>query len=76
MFYVWEPQSKYLHMATQTKNLEHIQWYLTLQVHQPKHIKVQDYINHLMEINDYLSILMMLKDQEDRPKELRHADKT
>ena len=55
---------------------EQIQWYLRSQVRQPERVSVDDYINHLKEINKYLPLLPTIKDLEDVPKQIERADKS
>ena len=39
-------------------------------------IGIDDYIDHLKEINKFLPLLPMIKDLEGVPKEIEHADKS
>ncbi len=50
---------------------EHIQQYLRSQVCQPKRVGVDNYINHLKEIHNYLPLLPMIKDLEGILEEIK-----
>ena len=55
---------------------ERIQWYLRSQVHQPKCVGVDNYINHLKDINKFLPLLPMIKDLKGVSKEIKCMDKS
>ena len=55
---------------------ERVQWYLRSQVRQPERVSVDDYIDRLKEINEYLPLLPTIKDLEGIPKEIERADKS
>ena len=54
---------------------ERVQWYLRSQVCQPERVCVDDYIDSLKEINNYLPLLPTIQDLEGIPDEIKRADK-
>ena len=66
------------HMAQKVPKdgIEHVQWYLRSQVHQPKHIGVDDYIKYLQKINKCLTLLPIIRDLKGVPKEIEFTDKS